>query len=109
VTDGRNTLELQVVVPDIPRLVMRSIPLAFPKQLTGTLGYQGVRVAIIDSAGSESEVVSGSDPDFDPGGFSVPLPPPGTCTLRILDQSFDLEIGDQGELGVWVRFTEGPG
>ena len=105
-TDGRNTLDLQVVVPDIPPLQVRTIPLAFPNQLAGTLGYRGIQVTIIDSTGTERVVDSGSAPDFDPGGFAIPLPPPGTCTLRVLDQSFELEIG---ELGVWLQFTERAG
>ena len=106
VTDGRNTLELQVVVPDIPPLVARTVPLAYPKQLAGTLGYGGVQVTIVDSAGQEQIVVSGTEVDFDPGGFAVPLPAPGICTLYVLDQSFNVEIGDKG---VWVRFSERPG
>jgi hypothetical protein len=47
-------------------------------------------------------VLSGSAPDMNPGGFAVPLPPQGTCTLKVLDQSFDLDIGD---IGLWVRFA----
>ena len=104
-TDGRNTLELQVVVPDTQPLVADTIPIAYPKLLIGTLGYEGVPVTISDLSGNELTVLSGSAPDFNPGGFAVPLPPRGTCTLRFLDQSFDLEIGD---IGLWVRFDAQP-
>jgi hypothetical protein len=100
-TDGRNTLELRVVVPDAATLATHTMPLAHPKKLVGTLGYDGVPVTIIDSTGNEQTVVSGSEPDFDPGGFAVQLPPPGACTLRVLNQSFDLEVGD---IGLWVQF-----
>jgi hypothetical protein len=100
-TDGRNTLELQVVVPDAATLVADTMPLAYPKKLVGTLGYNGVPVTIVDSTGNEQTVVSGSLPDFDPGGFGVPLPPPGTCSLHVLNQRFDLEVGD---IGLWVQF-----
>jgi hypothetical protein len=101
-TDGRNTLELQVVVPDAQPLVATTIPMAYPKLLIGTVGYEGVPVTISDPSGNELTVLSGSAPDFNPGGFAVPLPPRGACTLRVLDQSFDLEIGD---IGLWVRFA----
>lgn len=104
-TDGRNTLELRVVVPDIQPLVADTIPIAYPKLLFGTLGFDGVPVTISDLSGNELTVLSGSAPDFNPGGFAVPLPPRGTCTLRFLDQSFDLEIGD---VGLWVRFDALP-
>ncbi len=80
-TDGRNTLDLQVVVPDNPLLQIRAIPLAFPNQLAGTLGYRGIQVTIIDSAGTERVVDSGSAPDFDPGGFARPISD-GTTPLR---------------------------
>jgi hypothetical protein len=104
-TDGRNTLELQVVVPSLPPLAAQTVPMAHPKRLMGTVGYNGVPVTITDSTGSQVTVESGSAPEFDPGGFVVPLPPPGPCSLQVLDQRFDLEIG---EMGVWVRFSVRP-
>lgn len=104
-TDGRNTLDLQTVVPGLPPLAAQTIPMAHPKRLMGTLGYNGVPVTITDSTGNQMTVESGSAPEFDPGGFAVPLPPPGPCSLRVFDQRFDLEIGDTG---LWVRFTAQP-
>jgi hypothetical protein len=108
-TDGRNTLDVLVTVPDVPRLpssaakglVPQTVRMAHPQQLVGTLGYTGVPITITDSAGHAQTVLSGSAPDYDPGGFAVPLPPPGKCTLRVFDQSFDLDVGDAG---LWVRF-----
>jgi hypothetical protein len=100
-TDGRNTLELRVVVPDAATLETYTMPLAHPKMLLGTLGYDGVPVTIIDSGGEKNTVVSGSLADFDPGGFGIPLPPAGACTLRVFGQQFDMEVGD---LGLWVQF-----
>jgi hypothetical protein len=100
-TDGRNTLQVGVVVPDAPPAGVSTIPLAYPKLLVGTLGYPGVPVTINDPAGTEHTVLSGSAPDFDPGGFSIPLPHPGSCTLRLLDKTFEVEIP---ETGLWVRF-----
>lgn len=101
-TDGRNTLDVQMTMPDSPRLALEVMPMAHPRQLVGTLGYDGVPVTIVDAAGQEQMVLSGSAPGFDPGGFAVPLPLPGKCTLRVFDQSFDLQIG---EAGLWVRFS----
>ncbi len=101
-TDGRNTLEMQVVVPGLPFLEVETLPVAYPKALIGTLGYGGVPVTMTDSKGSQTTVESGSVPEFDPGGFSIPLPPAGPCTLAILGQRFTIEVGDTG---LWVRFT----
>jgi len=105
-TDGRNTVEVQVVVPEIPPLVTRTIPLAHPMQLVGTLGYNGVPVTITDSTGKESTALSGSAPGYNPGGFAIPLPAPGPCSICFLDRRFDLEIGDTG---LWVRFVNQAG
>ncbi len=101
-TDGRNTLELQVAVPDAPPLLASTMPLVYPVQLAGTLGYEGVPVTIVDAAGKEQTVLSGSAPDFGPGGFVVTLPPSGKCTVRFLDQSFSLDVSSSG---LWVRFV----
>jgi hypothetical protein len=101
-TDGRNTLDVQMSMPGSPRLAIEVIPMAGPRQLAGTLGYDGVPVSIVDAADQEQTVLSGSAPDFDPGGFAFPLPLPGKCVLRVFDQSFDLEIGESGAL---VRFS----
>jgi hypothetical protein len=101
VTDSRNTLELQVVVPDILPLTANAVPLGFPRQLIGTLGYEGIPVAITDPAGSEFTVLSGSAAEYDPGGFVAPLSGAGTYTFRFLGQSFDLEVADSG---LWIRF-----
>jgi hypothetical protein len=105
ITDGRNALELRVVVPDAPPLVASSIPLAYPRELVGTLGYEGVTVTVIDPVGNEFTVLSGSVPEYDPGGFAVPLSGAGIYTVRFLGQSFDLEVGDGG---LWVRFSPQP-
>jgi len=100
-TDGRNTLETQVIVPGLPPLEAAILPVAYPKALIGTLGYGGVPVTITDSEGSQITVESGLAPEFDPGGFSFPLPPAGPCTVEVLGQRFTIEVGDTG---LWVRF-----
>ncbi len=105
-TDGRNTLELQVVVPDAPPLHLHAMPMAYPQQLLGTLGFSGIQVTVEDSEGNTTRVLSGSRPDFDPGGFSLPLPSVGACKLSFLERSYDLQIGERG---LWVRFLEQTG
>jgi hypothetical protein len=104
-TDGRNTLELSVVVPDKVPLTMVAEPLG-SRGLAGTLGYPGVPVTVGDGAGNEQTVLSGSAPDYAPGGFFVSVPSSGTYTVRVLDQSFEVEIG---EGGLRLRFEGGPG
>jgi len=100
-TDGRNTVEAQIIIPSLPALQVETMPVAHPKKLIGTLGYGGVPVMIIDSTGSHTTVESGSAPEFDPGGFAIPLPPAGACTLLVLGQRFTVDID---EAGLWVRF-----
>lgn len=102
VTDGRNTLELQVVVPDVQTLIVHTMPLGYPRQLVGTLGYNGVLVTITDAIGGEQKVFSGSAPEFDPGGFVAELPITDTFTVHVLEQSFELEGSNHG---LWIRFV----
>lgn len=105
ITDGRNALQLQVVAHDLPRLAANTVPLGYPPELIGTLGYEGVPLTITDPAGSELTVLSGSAAEYNPGGFVAPLSDPGTYTLRLFEQSFNFEIGDSG---LWVRFDPEP-
>lgn len=102
-TDGRNTVATQITVPGLPALEVETIPVAHPRMLIGTLGYGGVAVTISDSRGMQTTVESGSAPEFDPGGFAVPLPPPGPCSLTIPGQRFSIEIGSTG---LWMRFVD---
>jgi hypothetical protein len=102
VTDGRNMLDLRVVVPDVPPLIAETMPLAYPRQLLGTLGYEGIEVTITDPSGNEQTTTSGLADAYNPGGFAVDLADAGIYTVRFLDQSFDLEVGDSG---LWVRFV----
>jgi hypothetical protein len=102
ITDGRNAINLQVVVPDTPPLKARTVPLAYPHQLIGTVGYDGVAVLVTDPAGNEQTVLSGSAEAYNPGGFVADLIGAGTYHLRVLEQSFDLEVG---EAGLWVQFS----
>jgi hypothetical protein len=101
-TDGRNAINLQVVVPDTPPLKARTMPLAYPHQLIGTLGYDGVPVLVTDPVGNEQTVLSGSAEEYNPGGFVANLIGAGTYHVQLLEQSFDLEVGDAG---LWVQFS----
>jgi len=101
VTDGRNTLDLHVMVPGSVPLVVSTMPLAYPQELVGTLGYEGVQVTVVDPAGNEQRVLSGTAQEFDPGGFAMPLTQAGRYTVHVLDQTFDVNVGDRG---LWVRF-----
>jgi hypothetical protein len=101
VTDGRNTLEQRVVVPEFENLQVRTMPLGYPNDLVGTLGFEGVPVTIVDPSGNKEILLSGSAPDFNPGGFLAGLHEAGTYTVRVLDHTFELEVGDGG---VWVQF-----
>ena len=45
VTDGRNAIDLKFVVLDAAMLTASTMPLAYPRQLAGTLGFDGVQVS----------------------------------------------------------------
>jgi hypothetical protein len=100
-TDGRNNVQLRVAVSQNPAASIRTMPLMAPKQLVGTLGHKGVEVALTAPSGVQQSVYSGSAPDYDPGGFVVPLEAAGSYSLHVLGQDMELDIG-QG--GLWVRF-----
>jgi hypothetical protein len=104
-TDGRSSIELRVAVPDVARLSMRTMPLMSPRQVVGTLGCDDVPIRLAGPSGEEQTVLSGSAPDFNPGGFVVPLAAAGTYTLSVLGQSLEMEIG---QAGIWVQFDLQP-
>jgi hypothetical protein len=99
-TDGRNTLDLTVGVPDATPEALKTTPLGYPRQLIGTLGCNDVQMVITNDAGEEMVLLGGSAPDFGPGGFAIPLPEAGSYSVHVLGQRFDLEVGDSG---VWLR------
>jgi hypothetical protein len=101
-TDGRNIINLQVVVPDAPALEAHTIPVAHPPLLIGTVGYSGVQVTIIDPEGRVQRLLSGMADLYDPGGFAIPLESAGSYTVQFLERSFDLPAS---EAGLWVRFA----
>jgi hypothetical protein len=101
ITDGRNSLELEFVLSDFPALKACTMPLAYPRQLAGTLGYAGVLVTITDPEGTAHKIRSGSAEEYDPGGFAIPSTGAGPYSIQVFDQSFDLEVGDGG---LWVQF-----
>jgi hypothetical protein len=103
-TDGSNSIKLEVAVPPLSPLRLRSVPIVGRRQVMGTLGYRGVPVTVVDPAGNETTVLSGSAAEYDPGGFALPLGAEGTYSLRLLGQRFDLEVGDTG---IWVQFSPG--
>ncbi len=101
ITDGRNAIDLSFVVLDAAMLTASSMPLAYPRHFAGTLGYDGVQVAITDPAGNEVTVISGSAPEYNPGGFAIPLIETGRYIVHILQQTFEFQVG---ESGLWVQF-----
>jgi len=101
VTDGRNAIDLNFVVLDATMLTASTMPLAYPRHLAGTLGYDGVQVVINDPGGNQVTVISGSAQEYNPGGFVIPLTGTGRYVVHILDQTFDLDVG---ESGLWVQF-----
>jgi Stage II sporulation protein len=104
-TDGRSSVQVQVTVPDELPLSIRTTSMAGLLQLVGTVGYENVPITLVDPAGDELTVISGSAPAYNPGGFMIPLPAAGTYTLHVLGQSFDVEIGSTG---IWVQIDVKP-
>lgn len=100
-TDGRSGVELSVVIPPGPAPPPTVRAAAGPRQLTGRLGYDGVPLTVVDPAGNELTLLSGSAPEQGPGGFALRLATSGAYRLHTLGQQFDLEVED---LGVAVEF-----
>ena len=105
ITDGRNSLNLQVMVTGLPALTVQVLPLAHPREIAGTLGYGGIPVHVVDPAGHEQMLLSGSQDLYDPGGFAVPADKGGLYTVKILDQTFELNLKSNG---LWARFDAPP-
>ncbi len=101
-TDGRSSVQLQVALPADLALEVRTLPMVGPRQLTGSLGFDGLPVTVIDPAGNEWTVLSGSAPNYHPGGFAVPVRTSGTYTIQAMGQSFQVSVG---ESGVWCQFV----
>jgi hypothetical protein len=51
-------------------------------------------VTVADPWGNAFTVVSGSKPEYGPGGFEVVIPGPAAYTLTFLDQAFVVETQD---------------
>ncbi|MFB0546771.1 MAG: SpoIID/LytB domain-containing protein, partial [Anaerolineae bacterium] len=71
--------------------------------LIGILPRPGIDVAVVSPWGHEVRLVSGSKPEYGPGGFETPIWNNGTYTIRFLDQSFQVQIVDETVL---VTFTQ---
>jgi hypothetical protein len=65
-----------------------------PRILSGSLPQHGIEVTVTDPWGNASTVVSGSKPEYGPGGFEVLAPNPGAYALAFLDQIFDIQVGE---------------
>lgn len=71
--------------------------------LIGKLPHSGVDVTVRNPWGDLVVVMSGSKPEYGPGGFEVPIWTTGLYTIRFLNQTFKVNIGDET---VVVTFTE---
>ena len=71
--------------------------------LIGKLPHPGVDVTVRNAWGDPVVVRSGSKPEHGPGGFEVPIWTTGLYTIRFLDQTFRVNVGDET---VTVTFTE---
>ncbi len=70
--------------------------------LIGKLPHPGVDVTVRNAWGDPVVVCSGSKPEHGPGGFEVPIWTTGLYTIRFLDQTFKVNVGNET---VTVTFT----
>jgi len=71
--------------------------------LIGKFPHPGIAVTVRNAWGDQVVVVSGSKPEYGPGGFEVPIWTTGLYTIRFLDQTFKVNLGDET---VVVTFVE---
>jgi hypothetical protein len=97
ISTGQNrlTLTLQLAAPPAPewRAVVEreeNLPL-----LVGNIGLANQAITITAPNGAQTTVISGSKPEWGPGGFELYARTPGTYTIQFLNQTFTLPINSQ--------------
>jgi hypothetical protein len=75
------------------------------RAVAGQFPREGISLTVTDPWGNSVTVVSGSKPEFGPGGFEALAWADGTFTLRFLDQTFTVDV--RGNFA-FVTFTEEP-
>ena len=70
--------------------------------LAGSFPRAGIQVTVTDPWGNATSAVSGSKPEYGPGGFEVLAPNPAEYTVAFLEQSFKVQTQDGA---TFVTFT----
>jgi hypothetical protein len=73
--------------------------------IAGSLPQPGLQVTVTDPWGNASTVVSGSKPEFGPGGFEVLAPHPVIYTVAFLDQTFQVQMEEGATFVTFSRVT----
>jgi len=73
--------------------------------LIGKMPEANIAVAVSDSWGNVTALLSGSKPEHGPGGWELNIWNPGTYTISFLDQTFQVDVGNET---VTVIFTKAP-
>lgn len=73
------------------------------KIIAGSLPRAGIEVRVVDPWGNAAQVVSGSKPEYGPGGFEVLAPNAVEYSITFLDQTF--KVVSQGNATI-VEFSE---
>lgn len=74
--------------------------------LVGRLPYPGIDVTVRNAWGDPVYVVSGSKPEYGPGGFEIPIWTMGLYTIRFLDQTFKVNVGDETVTMTFIQQAE---
>lgn len=72
--------------------------------LCGSLPMPNVAISLVNPWGAVTNTLSGAKPEHGPGGFEFNIWAAGQYTIRFLDQSFQVECGDNST--VRVIFTK---
>ncbi|MCS7261081.1 MAG: carboxypeptidase-like regulatory domain-containing protein, partial [Anaerolineae bacterium] len=104
----RMTLDLQLPMPTAPRWEMHierkfGLPI-----LAGSLPRPGIEVTLKAPIGLTFKRISGSKPQYGPGGFEFWAPNRGIYTLSFLDQTFELTLEGGFTLVTFTETTSAP-
>lgn len=76
---------------------------AGPRLIAGTFPRPGIQITATDPWGNGFSTVSGSKPEYGPGGFEILIFHDATYVLQFLGETFEVEVrGDR----VYLTFEE---
>ncbi len=109
--DGTTAAEIDFTVPVRPTWQMEIERRPGPRLLIGKLPQPDIPVTVADPWENRVQVLSGSKPEYGPGGFEVSLWQSNRYTISFEDEHFgEIEIGDETAIVTFsLGIAEGEG